>query len=189
MWRSENKRRGFLKTSAAGVSALALILKEAALGEAAVRTVEGRKQRSRRVRWDWLPPAGTPGSPINDQDHPWPKAENGDLRAYDPHLECEHVAFSIGHLQPGQSVGHHTHEQAEETYILMQGRSQIRIGETVVEAKAFDAFRFPADVPRSVYNHTQEDCWWVFIGTPPDEYYREGSLRDRARRNKLGESL
>ncbi len=86
-------------------------------------------------------------------------------------------------------MGHHTHEKAEETYILMQGRSQIRVGDTVVEAKAFDAFRFPADVLRSVYNHTQEDCWWVFIGTPPDEYYREGSLRDRARKNKLGESL
>ncbi len=72
-----------MKASAAGFPALALILKEAALGGTAVRPVEGHKQRSRRVRWDWLPPAGTPGSPIDDQDHPWPKAENGDLRAYE----------------------------------------------------------------------------------------------------------
>ena len=41
MWRSEKKRRGFLKTSAAGVSALALILKEAALGGPAVRARRG----------------------------------------------------------------------------------------------------------------------------------------------------
>ena len=41
----------------------------------------------------------------------------------------------------------------------MQGRAQIRIGETVVDAKVFDSFRFPPDVPRSVYNNSDEDCW------------------------------
>ncbi len=97
MWRSEKKRRGFLKTSAAGVPALALILKEAVLGEPVTRPVKGHKKRSRRIRWDWLPPAGTPGSPIKDQDHPWPKAENGDLRAYQPVAKVRETTPDLRH--------------------------------------------------------------------------------------------
>lgn len=104
------------------------------------------------------------------EDHPWPMRKNLALRVYSVPLECEHLAFSIGHLKPGQSVGHHRHEKAEEVYVLIKGRSQIRIGEEVIEAKAHDAFRVPAPVYRSVYNHTNEDCWWIFIGAPIDEY-------------------
>ena len=192
MWKSKDQRRTFLKALAGGASALLLFFQKTGFGASAASAggvAAGHEKRSNRVRWEWMKSAGTPGSPIKAEYHPWPKALNGDLRAYDPHLECEHVAFSIGHLKPGQSVGHHTHEEAEEVYILLQGHSQIRIGETVLDAKATDAFRFPPDVPRSVYNNSDEDCWWVFIGTPPDEFYREGSLRDRAKKNPVGKKI
>lgn len=192
MSKPENQRRSFLKTLAGGASALLLLFQKTGLGapgNAPAGAAAGHAMKSNRVRWEWIKSAGTPGSVIEAKDHPWPKSFNGDLRPYDPHLECEHVAFSIGHLKPGQSVGHHTHEKAEEVYILMQGTAQIRIGETVVDAKAFDSFRFPPDVPRSVYNNGKEDCWWVFIGAPPGEFYKEGGLRDRARKNKVGKKL
>ena len=119
------------------------------------------------VSWDKL--EDYPCEPLPD-DHPWPKRENLSIRAYSAPLGCEHLAFSIGHLKPGQSVAHHRHKQAEEIYVLMRGRAQIRIGDQVLDAEAHDAFRIPAAVYRSVYNHSDEDCWWLFMGAPIDEY-------------------
>src|SRR2546422_11119275 len=94
-----------------------------------------------QASWDQLrdyPTRPLPG------DHPWPTQENLNLRVYSFPLGCEHLAFSIGHLRPGQSVEHHRHDKAEEVYVLMQGRCQIRVGDKVLEAKPLDAFRFPA---------------------------------------------
>lgn len=119
------------------------------------------------VSWDELeafPEAELP------EDHPWPQRLLRTLRIYSGPLGCEHVAFSIGHLKPGESVEHHVHKEAEEVYLLMKGRSQIRIGDDVLEATELDGFRVPPEVPRSVYNHTDEDCWWIFIGAPADEF-------------------
>lgn len=120
-----------------------------------------------RVRWPELP--GMRLDPLAN-DHPWPSRENLDLRVYSVPLGCEHVAFSIGRLEPGQSVYHHRHREAEEVYVLMQGRSQIRIGDEVLEAGEFDGFRIPPHVHRSVFNHGDEPCWWIFIGAPIDEF-------------------
>lgn len=117
--------------------------------------------------WDRL--RSYPTSPL-PPDHPWPTRENLTLRLYSTPLGCEHLAFSIGHLKPGQSVEHHRHDKAEEVYVLIQGHCQIRVGERVIDAKPLDAFRVPAETYRSVYNHTNEDCWWLFMGAPIDEY-------------------
>ena len=119
------------------------------------------------VSWDKL--EDFPCKPL-PEDHPWPKRANLSIRAYGSPLGCEHLAFSIGHLRPGQSVEHHRHKQAEEIYVLMRGRAQIRIGDQVLDAEPRDAFRIPAEVYRSVYNHSDEDCWWLFMGAPIDEY-------------------
>lgn len=119
------------------------------------------------VAWDRLEDYPAHELPEN---HPWPRRLPLTLRVYSARLACEHLAFSIGHLKPGESVEHHTHKEAEEVYVLIKGRSQIRIGGEVIEAKELDAFRFAPSVPRSVYNHTDEDCWWIFIGAPIDEF-------------------
>jgi mannose-6-phosphate isomerase-like protein (cupin superfamily) len=128
--------------------------------------------------WDKL--KDFPAKPL-PEDHPWPTREHLALRVYSVPLACEHLAFSIGHLKPGESVEHHTHKQAEEVYVLMKGRSQIRIGDEVIEAKEFDAFRFPHHVPRSVYNHSDEDCWWIFIGAPIDEFLENADYNPQER--------
>ena len=119
------------------------------------------------VRWNELKDCRLDPLP---EDHPWPKREDLTLRVYSVPLGCEHLAFSIGHLEPGQSVEHHRHKDAEEIYVLIRGRAQIRVGDKVLEAEPFDAFRIPADVERSVYNHSEEECWWLFMGAPIDEY-------------------
>jgi gentisate 1,2-dioxygenase len=123
-----------------------------------------------RARWDDL--TDYPLEPLAD-DHPWPARDNMTLRDYFTPLRCQHLAFSIGQLAPGQSVEHHRHKKAEEVYLLLSGRSQIRIGEAVIEAAPLDAFRIPPEVERSVYNHSNEECRWLFMGAPVDEFLEE----------------
>jgi quercetin dioxygenase-like cupin family protein len=121
----------------------------------------------RSVSWDRL--KDFPAEPLPD-DHPWPKRDTLTLRVYGSPLKTQHLAFSIGYLEPGQSVEHHRHEQAEEVYLLIEGHSQIRIGDEVIDAKPLDAFRIPAPVYRSVYNNSDQPCRWVFMGAPIDEF-------------------
>jgi quercetin dioxygenase-like cupin family protein len=120
-----------------------------------------------RVSWDEL--GDMQLAPLQD-DHPWPRRDNLTLRVFSVPLQCAHLAFSVGRLEPGQSVYHHHHREAEEIYLLVGGRSQIRIEDEVIEATPFDAFRIPPQLDRSVYNNSHEPCWWVFIGAPLDEF-------------------
>jgi quercetin dioxygenase-like cupin family protein len=120
-----------------------------------------------RVSWSGLKDMYFP--PLRD-DHPWPRRENLTLRVYSVPLGCEHLAFSVGKLEPGQSVYHHHHRDAEEVYLLIEGRSQVRIGSDVIDAKPLDAFRIPPEIDRSVYNNSAEPCCWIFIGAPIAEF-------------------
>jgi mannose-6-phosphate isomerase-like protein (cupin superfamily) len=113
--------------------------------------------------WDELDLWPDPGF---DGSHPWPSTEYLSLKSYYKALGCTHVAFSIGYLEPGESVEHHSHIAGEEIYILLEGGSQIRIGDDVLEAKPMDAFRIVPSAGRSVYNHTSDPCRWIFIGAP-----------------------
>lgn len=132
---------------------------------------------STRVSWDDL---GDHHFPELPEDHPWPNRDLLTLRVYSAPLACEHLAFSIGRLEPGQTVEHHTHREAEEVYVLLSGNSQIRSGDEVIDAKPLDAFRFPPHVPRSVYNNSQETCFWMFIGAPIDEFLEDGDYIPKA---------
>jgi uncharacterized cupin superfamily protein len=113
-----------------------------------------------RTKWVQLDDWPSPGL----DDHPWPEQNYLTLRVYNTALGCEFVAFSIGELQPRESVEHHHHEGGEEIYVLLEGKSQIRIGDSVIEAEPLDAFRMEPWVDRSVYNHSDELCRWIFIG-------------------------
>jgi quercetin dioxygenase-like cupin family protein len=113
-----------------------------------------------------------PLGPLAD-DHPWPTSVNLTLRDYFLPLRCEHLAFSIGKLAPGESVEHHRHREAEEVYLLLSGNAQIRLNDTVIDAKPLDAFRVPAATYRSVYNNSQAECWWLFMGAPASEFLAE----------------
>jgi uncharacterized cupin superfamily protein len=101
------------------------------------------------------------------EHHPWPSRHYLTLRVYSAQLGCEGFNMSIGELEPGQSVEHHRHGEGEEVYVLIEGTSQIRLDDEVVEAKELDAFRIPHGVFRSVYNHSDRRCRWLFVGSPP----------------------
>jgi oxalate decarboxylase/phosphoglucose isomerase-like protein (cupin superfamily) len=81
-------------------------------------------------------------------------------------------------IEPGQAVRHHNHgkstdeEGAEEVYILIEGKSQVRVDEEEFEAEAIEAFYFTPDVFRSVYNHSDKPATWIFIA-PMRETFKE----------------
>lgn len=104
------------------------------------------------------------------QDFPSPTGETLALRVYSLALGCDQLAFSVGKLQPGEYCDHHQHEECEEVYVLMSGTSEIRIGEGSLQAEPYDAFRIPAGVDHSVYNNSDETCWWLFMCAPNDEF-------------------
>lgn len=120
--------------------------------------------------WDRL--SDYPLGPLPD-DHPWPVSENLTLRDYFEPLGCQHLAFSIGRLAPGQSVEHHRHKEAEEVYLLLRGKGQIRIDNEVIDAQPLDAFRIPPQAYRSVFNNSTDECWWLFMGAPVAEFLEE----------------
>jgi len=119
-----------------------------------------------KASWDSLPDALQDPLP---EDHPWPQRSLLTLRIYSVPLQCEQVAMSVGHLKPGDSVEHHSHRDTEEIYLLMKGRAQINIDGEVIDARELDAFRLAPETPRSVYNNSDEDCYWIFVGAPVDE--------------------
>jgi quercetin dioxygenase-like cupin family protein len=102
-------------------------------------------------------------------DHPWPERRLFEMRIYSVALGCQRLALSVGHFRPGESLERHTHVETEEVYFLMRGRAQVLVDDQVFEAKPLDAFRFSPETPRSIYNHTDEDCYWIFVGSPIDE--------------------
>jgi mannose-6-phosphate isomerase-like protein (cupin superfamily) len=120
-----------------------------------------------QVRWEDLPSYPMEEAPA---DHPWPSETAPDLRVYSAPLKCEHHVFTVSRYAPGDSIEHHRHEIAEEIYVLLSGGGQIRIGDDVIEASPLDAFRVPAELLRSVYNHTEQEAVWLVIGAPEDEF-------------------
>ena len=118
-------------------------------------------ERYSMVTWDGLEPVATKGG--------------GVLKKLGSVLGFRHMAMSVGRFGPGEGVEHHRHEKAEEFYYLMKGKSQVRIDDKVLEVEENTGFRFAPETMRSVFNASDEDCWWVFVGAPADEFLEEGS--------------
>lgn len=125
-----------------------------------------------KVGWDELPSNVPVERPAHYQ-HPWPSNTGYDSRDYDPRLGCEHVAFCIDRIAPGQSGMHHRHAEAEEIHVLIEGTCQMMIGDEIIEVKELEAVRVPPEVRRSFYNNTDDDAVWLVIGAPMDEFLEE----------------
>jgi quercetin dioxygenase-like cupin family protein len=91
-------------------------------------------------------------------------------RIYSGPLRCENLAFIINRQEPGSAGVHHSHEQAEEIYVVIRGAGQMRIGDETIDVKELDGIRVPAGVEHSTANPTDADCWWLVMGSPPDEF-------------------
>jgi mannose-6-phosphate isomerase-like protein (cupin superfamily) len=78
------------------------------------------------------------------------------------------LRMSVARMQPGQDVEHHRHYTMSEIYYLMKGRAQFRIDDQVIDVEENTACFFPPEPMRSVHNNSNEECWWLFVGSPPD---------------------
>lgn len=106
-----------------------------------------------RARWNEL------------QDYP-----GETCRIYSGPLACEHIAFIVNRQEPGSAGIMHAHDEAEEIYVLLQGRAEFLVDDDVVEAEPLDAFRVAAGVQHTTRNQTSEDALWLVIGAPPAEF-------------------
>lgn len=106
-----------------------------------------------RVRWDEL------------QDYPGETA-----RIYSGPLANEHTAFIINRQEPGASGSHHSHEVAEETYVLLRGRAVLKVGDDPIEMEPLDAVRVHPGALHSTSNPYEEEAWWLVFAAPTDEF-------------------
>ena len=83
-------------------------------------------------------------------------------------LTSGQLRMSVAHLKPGQDVDHHDHYTMAEVYFLMRGKGQFRVNDQLIDAEQNTAMYFEPGVMRSVVNNSDEDAWWLFVGSPPD---------------------
>ena len=88
-------------------------------------------------------------------------------------LDAKHIAMTLAVLKPGEKVSHHRHEEAEEIYLLIQGKSQVLVDNESFDVEAFTAICFPPETMRSVINNSKDDATWIFVGAPAAEFKYE----------------
>jgi mannose-6-phosphate isomerase-like protein (cupin superfamily) len=106
-----------------------------------------------KVSWDELP------------DYPGETS-----RIYSGPLRCENFAFIINRQEPGTKGTQHSHDVAEEIYVVLQGKAKMIVGDQELDANPLDAFRVAPGVEHSTSNPYDEDCLWLVIGAPADEF-------------------
>ncbi len=126
-----------------------------------------------KVGWDELPDNGKVPRPAS-YVHPWPTDIPYKSRDYDNVLGCEHIAFCLVRIGPGESGMHHRHAEAEEIHLLIKGNCQMMVDDEIVDAKELDAIYVGPSVDRSFSNNSDADAWWVVMGAPVDEFREEG---------------
>jgi quercetin dioxygenase-like cupin family protein len=95
-------------------------------------------------------------------------------RDFDEALNCRHLSVVLLRMGPGQSGTHHRHAAAEELHFLIAGGCQVMVEDEVFEARRFDAILVPPESKHSLHNHTEDECWWLVVAAPPDEFRPEG---------------
>jgi quercetin dioxygenase-like cupin family protein len=91
-------------------------------------------------------------------------------RIYSGPLGCEHLAFILNRQEPGASGTMHSHEVAEEIYVLLRGRAQLRVGDETIEMAPLDAVRVAPTVEHTSANPYDEEALWLVMASPPQEF-------------------
>jgi mannose-6-phosphate isomerase-like protein (cupin superfamily) len=69
-------------------------------------------------------------------------ARDLEFRAATKPLELEKAAFSYQHVPPGYRFPYgHTHETQEEVYVVVGGSGRMKVDDTILELKTWDAIR------------------------------------------------
>lgn len=107
-------------------------------------------------------------------------------RIYSAPLGVQRFGFIISRQPPGAQGVVHSHDEAEEIYVLLRGEGAIQLGDEVLPARQFDAFRAPPGLPHANLNPSDEEIYWLVMAAPLDEFtgesdwYEPGSQHARA---------
>ena len=107
----------------------------------------------RRVSWDAL------------KDYP-----GETCRIYSGPLACENFAFLVNRQAPDNTGVMHSHEEAEEVYVLLSGKGNILVNDEVIPMVPLDAVRVASGVEHTTSNTSDSDAMWLVIGSPADEF-------------------
>jgi len=68
-------------------------------------------------------------------------------------------------LKPGGTNQVHSHEDAEQVYIVLRGGGTVQVGEEKAEVEAGDAIFLPAKVPHGFFNTRKKTAVILLVGT------------------------
>lgn len=83
-------------------------------------------------------------------------------------IKSEHLKFNVVILHPGKySYPYHSHRNAEELFVILEGAAQLRTPDGVRKVEAGDTIFFEKGDAgaHQLYNNTDEDCKYVDIRT------------------------
>jgi quercetin dioxygenase-like cupin family protein len=105
-----------------------------------------------------------------ETDDPYVYASGTILRPFNASLNLTSglLRMSVARLLPGQDVDHHDHNTMCEVYYLMRGKGQFRVNDELIDAEQNTAMYFQPGVMRSVINNSDDEAWWLFVGSPPE---------------------
>lgn len=72
------------------------------------------------------------------------------------------INLGIGWLEPGEIHILHHHPKASEFYYVLEGSSEITVGDEKVQARAGTVCYIPAGVSHKIVNNTRETCVVLF---------------------------
>lgn len=76
--------------------------------------------------------------------------ENQEARFANEAMETEQTGLSLHRVKPGQRQGFgHSHEQAEEVYVVLAGSGRMKLDDDVIELAERDAVRVDGPVTRA----------------------------------------
>jgi quercetin dioxygenase-like cupin family protein len=106
---------------------------------------------------------------VEDQAPKFGHSPNLEARFARVPLELENAGISYFRLAPNFRIPFgHKHQQQEEIYVLVGGSARAKLGDEVVELKAWDAVRVSPETVRS-FEAGPEGAEYIAFGAPNTE--------------------
>jgi oxalate decarboxylase/phosphoglucose isomerase-like protein (cupin superfamily) len=91
-------------------------------------------------------------------------------RIYSGPLACQNLAFIIAPQVPGHTGTMHSHDLAEEVYVLLKGKGTIRVNDEEIDLEPLDAVRVEPKVMHTSMNKSDQENLWLVFATPIQEF-------------------